>query len=206
MVKVIKNGNGESKKCLCPTELYCAIFHKDFELVKTILKTEDINYYQDTFVNNDTYLHIACLTSTFNIVQILINNGADKVINIPNDFYDTPIFYASKNNDSRILRLLIEKGAEVNLTNKWNSTPLYTASANNIEENCDILINHTKDLNFKTNFNDTVLISATRNNLKNIVKRLIMKGANIKIKNNLNESAFDIASKNNFKEILNIFY
>ena len=63
--------------------------------------------------NNNNLLHDAATIGNYNLVEKLIEKGAN--VNGVNNIGSTPLFSAVKTNNLDIVRLLIEKGADVNL-------------------------------------------------------------------------------------------
>ena len=112
-----------------------AIKSGDIELLKSYLeKHPDPNC---EFSNGKTGLYYAIQYEQFRISEFLLRRGAD-----PNFIIDdqSTLKWAIKNNQGRIVRLLIEYGAEVNNTDKNTDTPLIFAAELNNMEICKILI------------------------------------------------------------------
>jgi ankyrin repeat protein len=73
-------------------------------LTYLINKGVDINVKLE--INGDTPLHCAAAFGHYEVVQLLLNSGADK--NIKNKFGMTPLTYAKNNNHTEIINLLNE--------------------------------------------------------------------------------------------------
>ena len=81
---------------------------------------------------------------------------------------------AIRNNDERMIRLLLEKGALVDVTGKNASSPLRAATVRGHERTVRLLIEHGANLD-----NCYLLIEAVRRGHQDIIKLLIEKGADV---------------------------
>jgi len=77
-------------------------------------------------------IHSACAISNFEIVEILIKNGAD--INAQQMSGVTPLHSAAHNGQTKIVKLLIENGARINTKTTDGKTPLAMAEEKDFEE------------------------------------------------------------------------
>jgi hypothetical protein len=117
-----------------------AIKTGNLEVLKSYLERyPDLNC---VFSNGKTGLYYAIEYDQFKISEFLLNRGADPNLIVSD--YSTS-YWAIKNNRGRIVRLLIEHGAEVNSPDNKQNTPLiYAAEFNNLEI-CKILIDRGAD-------------------------------------------------------------
>eukprot|EP01122_Echinamoeba_exundans_P003986 TRINITY_DN14025_c0_g1_i1.p1 TRINITY_DN14025_c0_g1~~TRINITY_DN14025_c0_g1_i1.p1 ORF type:complete len:133 (+),score=24.79 TRINITY_DN14025_c0_g1_i1:27-425(+) len=80
-------------------------------------------------------LHASACEGTFDVAEREVKSGAD--VNAPDDEdsgFWTPLHYASWYNQPKIVKLLLDNGAQVNATNNKNSTPLhFAAGVGNLE-------------------------------------------------------------------------
>lgn len=109
--------------------LILAIMNEYIDMIKLI-----INYISDI---NDNYnydfmspLHLACDIGNIEIVQLLLENGADTDI-LDNDFM-TPLHYASNRNHFKIIKKLIKYKAKINQLDKYNRLPIHLTTDQNI--------------------------------------------------------------------------
>jgi ankyrin repeat protein len=77
---------------------------------------------------NNTPLHYASDNGFADVVQELINNGAD--INSKCDCEWTPLHWACQNGHPKVVQILIDHGASINEQDSSDATPLHYASSN----------------------------------------------------------------------------
>ena len=96
--------------------------------------------------NENFLLHSAAVFEKFEVVQKLIEYEAD--IDARNREW-TPLYWASGGEhlkDGSVLRLLLERGANVNALTRVGSTPLHLASQNGAVEVVRLLVEHGADV------------------------------------------------------------
>lgn len=128
-------------------------------------------------------------------VEELINRGAD--INFKDEFDFTPLFWAvffEKNID--IVRLLIEKNADLNVQNK-EGTPLILAVKNGNTDTALLLIEKNANFNIQDNDGYDALYWAIHFNEKKVLRELIKSGANLNAQNNFGGTALIKTAWNN---------
>ncbi|XP_071179655.1 uncharacterized protein [Mytilus edulis] len=89
------------------------------------LKSEE---YVFDVVAGSSSLHIACFMGYFEIIECLLQNGAD--INLPKLDGTTPLFYACELGHDNIVCLLLDKGAETSMHREDGKSPLSIAKEN----------------------------------------------------------------------------
>ena len=145
------------------------------------------------------------------LVNKHLSNGAD--VNARGHYGTAPLVIALRGNHTEIVKLLINKGADLNANkNSDEETPLHVAVRNNNFEISKLLIEKGADVNVKYE-HETLLLIALRNNHPEIVKLLINKDADLNAKASgdlqpefLAASPYLFyAAKNNNKEIFEIF-
>lgn len=107
----------------------------------------------------------------------------------------TALLYAAAQGYPRILRLLLDAGANPDIGNLLGITPLiYGARYGNLEV-CRILLEYRSNIDAQDENGWTALMVATRLGLINVVEMLLKAGANIVIKDRNSMTALDYAKK-----------
>ena len=100
--------------------------------------------YSYAFFSGDTPLHTHAGEGRKEVVEILINAGAN--VNAKNDTGMSPLHNAVT---KEVVELLIAEGADVNAKNKHGGTPLHEAAASGHKEIVELLIAEGADVNAK---------------------------------------------------------
>lgn len=108
-------------------------------------------------------------------VEINILAGMEKI---------SPLIYAIIMGNIPLVRLLIEKGADVNLVDSHEKSPLVNALIIENHEIVHLLIKAKADVNLKKGINDSPLEYAIRSKNYPIIRELLKSGANYPYKNN----------------------
>ena len=82
--------------------------------------------------NNKTLLHYATQKRFFNIVKLLLEKGAQILINHQDELGNTPLHIACKNGDEDIALLLLKYNANATIQNKAGKTPLNVCKTNQL--------------------------------------------------------------------------
>ena len=108
--------------------------------------------YSYAFFTGDTPLHTHAGEGRKEVVEILINAGAN--VNAKNDTGMSPLHNAVT---KEVVELLIAEGANVNAKNKHGGTPLHEAAASGHKEIVELLIAEGADVGAKANDGKTPL-------------------------------------------------
>ncbi|MEQ8222355.1 MAG: ankyrin repeat domain-containing protein [Candidatus Eremiobacterota bacterium] len=123
------------------------------EVIKFLLDNgADINAKTN---RGDTVLFIAVIKGNKDIIELLINKGA----NLELGDKSTPLFTAAYNNNLEIASLLIDRGANIDIKSS-GITPLITAALEGHTDMVKLLIDRGADLNVSTPEGLTALIAA----------------------------------------------
>jgi ankyrin repeat protein len=95
----------------------------------------------------------------------------------------TPLIVAAFTDNTEVVQLLLEGGADVHGVNVGGFTPLHMAAIYNHVEGCRLLLDNGAKVDTKALENSTALYIAARNGYFSLVKLLLERGANIKLKN-----------------------
>lgn len=128
-----------------------------------------------------------------------IIRGIKSIVKNP---FNEPLKLAIIKGNLDIVKLLIEKGANINVKYDLYNTPLHIAMINGNLEIVKLLIEKGADVNAKNETNDTPLHIAMIKGNHDIVKLLIEKGADINIENTKLIKPLDSVKDG---EILNLF-
>ena len=106
----------------------------DLELLKTILSASKDKNPQDkcdSFLRNNTLLHVAAEKGHLDIVKIIIPLIDDKnPARMENSFNDTPLHLAAYKGHLEVFKYIFGKVQDKNPIGYWRGTPLYTAARN----------------------------------------------------------------------------
>ena len=116
----------------------------------------------------------------------------------------TALYIASKFNYTDIVRLLLQRGANVDIKDKENRTALYIASKFKHIEIVNLLLQSGANVNIKDKDNQTALYIASSYGHIGVVGALLEHGADTEIKNKYGESPLKAASSKGHKNIENV--
>eukprot|EP00184_Porphyridium_aerugineum_P002789 CAMPEP_0184700338 /NCGR_PEP_ID=MMETSP0313-20130426/12203_1 /TAXON_ID=2792 /ORGANISM="Porphyridium aerugineum, Strain SAG 1380-2" /LENGTH=588 /DNA_ID=CAMNT_0027159951 /DNA_START=196 /DNA_END=1959 /DNA_ORIENTATION=- len=151
---------------------------------------------------NWTALHLAVENSHENIVELLLNKGAN--INDEYNYRATALHIATKKNSASMVKLLLNKGANVNHENNYGITPLYSATEYGFENIFNILVANGANVNCKNENGLTPLHRAVMSGHENIVELLLNHGARTWEKKNDGKTPLDVARSLKKCNIINI--
>lgn len=107
------------------SELSQAIENDDVQKVREVLSADiDVNAENNA---GEFPLETACQRGNKEIVELLIENGADVNHSEESEFY-TALMTASHHGHANIVRLLLKHGADVNAEDDYNATSLTRAA------------------------------------------------------------------------------
>uniref|UniRef100_A0A6C0J433 Uncharacterized protein n=1 Tax=viral metagenome TaxID=1070528 RepID=A0A6C0J433_9ZZZZ len=114
----------------------------------------------------------------------------------------TALIRASWVGDTKIVAMLLEKGADVNAKDAKGSTALMKASLYGETEIVRMLMEKGADVNAKDNNRSTALMKATLHRHTEIVRMLLEKGADVNVKTGYGSTALVLASWDGNTEIV----
>ncbi|CAL4082462.1 unnamed protein product [Meganyctiphanes norvegica] len=125
--------------------------------------------------DHDTLLHLAAQKNLRNVVELLLDEGAD--IDAQNNDSETPLHLTIKNYAHNSFRVLIERGANLNIQNKDHLSALHLAIERRYKDMVEVLLMKGADLNIKSAMNYTPIHTASNDGDKVIMKLLLEKSS-----------------------------
>ena len=173
-------------------EIHDAVKKRDIGLVKCLIEANP-NCVNEIDEKGRTPLHWACCRNNLEMVQLLLDNGAEESINIANsggysplwneidEEGRTPLHWACCHNNLKMVQLLLQNGAteSVNKVDRNNQPPLYWACNKNNLEMAQLLLKHCtpETINKAGQYSQTPLSWACYKNNLEMVKLLLQNGA-----------------------------
>ncbi|WP_255563487.1 ankyrin repeat domain-containing protein [Wolbachia endosymbiont of Bemisia tabaci] len=191
------------------------------KILKTLsrLKEESRSMYEDwkkAKFNINYWFEVDCLHErySYTLLYLAIDFKLDSLIdallevkgidiNAPGPFSEwTALHWAVEDRNTKVVRKLIEKGANVNQPDSSQRTILYQPAANGDIEIIKILVKNKADVNAEDLAKLTALYEAARHGHKEVVKFLIDNGAAISSNGDLKLTALHVAVASNDKVML----
>ncbi|KAK9693739.1 Ankyrin repeats (3 copies) [Popillia japonica] len=113
----------------------------------------------------------------------------------------SPLHWASKRGNAKIVEMLLSRGARVNATNRGDDTPLHLAAAHGHREIIHMLLRQKADVNFTNEHGNSPLHYACFWGYNEIAEDLVNHGAIVSIANKFGDTPLDKA-KGNLAKIL----
>jgi len=176
-------------------------------IIEIIKKLRNKNFNFNYFVgyNNINPLIIAIYKEYYDVAEYLINNIRGIDLNIESR-KGTPLILAIKNKNTKLAKLLINKGADTNITNRHDLNALFYAVENNNNEIIDLLFekNPNIDVNTYDDYGNSLFDAFDKNNFK-VFEKLIDNGIYLDVKNKKDKTIFEKINYkiNNSKTITN---
>ncbi|HUI68417.1 MAG TPA: ankyrin repeat domain-containing protein [Nitrospirota bacterium] len=174
-----KNENGKTALIIASENGYVNVLKK---LIK--LKAASLNYFDKS---GNTALMAASGKGHENIVKLLCENGADVNYTVPSSEGAATALQAAldtsdfKEAHMRIVKYLLQNGANVKGRNKAGRFPLIFAADHGRTEVAGLLIEHGADVNDVDDKGNFSLLSAACKGHSGFVALLLEKGANMKM-------------------------
>ena len=126
-------------------------------------------------------LHLAAYLGLTGVLMALLKNGQD--LNVKDGSDRTPLSWAVEQGHEAVVKLLLEKGAELESEDKeYGRTPLSRAAENGNEAVVKLLIEKGAEMESKDNRGWTPLFMAVYLGREAVVKLLLEKGAELESK------------------------
>jgi ankyrin repeat protein len=156
-------------------------------------------------------LHFAidnCGKNYFEVIELLINNGADINSNQSN-FKEIPLHRACARIRPRmdVIKLLLERGSKVNIENITGKTPIFNCNFSFSVELLNLLLNYGADIKRTDKYNNTILhddyiLCGDDDDFEEYLKVIISLGVDINSKNNVGHTPLDLCKNKRIENIL----
>ena len=172
------------------------LFINSFDVLKSKFEknefTSFINY-QDQ--QGNTSLLYASFKGNYDIIKILLDNGADYKIR---NYMGLSVMHMAAQGDKPAFLIYFKDKYKVDILDRdFNgNTPLHWAVNSTAENSINFLISWMDDINQVDKKGQTALHIAIHTLRPKLIKKLLYKGADIYLKNNIGESVYDIISNN----------
>ncbi|MCC6796201.1 MAG: ankyrin repeat domain-containing protein [Candidatus Hydrogenedentes bacterium] len=127
-----------------------------------------------------------------------------QLINERNKLGKTPLHQSLTGGNDEIIKLLIERGADVNAQDNTGLTPLHIAAWWSVTARAKILIDHGANVNAIDKFGDTPLHTAAMNGRGKMCQFLITSGAVIDAMNKDSKTPLDLAKREGQQESIRV--
>lgn len=162
--------------------------------------------------DDKSLLHFAidnCENNYFNVIELLINNGADINSN-QSCLKEIPLHRICARIKPRmdVVKLLLERGSEVNAENISGQTPIFYCNFNFSVELLKLLIEYGADIKHTDKYNNTILhddygMCGDKEDFEEFLKVILSLGVDINSKNNAGHTPLYLS---NNKPISNILF
>jgi len=116
-------------------------------------------------------------------------------MNQGDDHQFSPLHWAAKGGHTKIVEMLVGRGARVHTTNMGDDTPLHLASAHGHKEVVQLLLRHKSDVNFVNEHGNSALHYACFWGYIDIAEELVDAGALVAVQNKYNETPLEKCSE-----------
>lgn len=190
-----------------PGTIYKAIEEGNLEEIKVYLertKNPDADFEPDNILN---YAIDNCRGNYDETITFLINDCKD-VNNHKSKFQDTPLHKLCKRTTPHLnlIKLLLDKGADVNERNISGKTPLIYCNYSFSGELAELLVQHGADINAKDRYGNTVLHDdyAHRKvgNFEEFLVALLKLGYDINARNNAGYTPWGFSNNEKYEDII----
>ncbi|XP_050307400.1 uncharacterized protein LOC126744096 [Anthonomus grandis grandis] len=188
------------------TALHLAIYSNQKRVVELLLKrTNDSAFINAININCYTPLHISANYGQHNLVELLIDNGAE--FNVKDENNNTALHMAAmEGHDDVVKKLLsIPKIAQhINETNGNQIAPLHLAAYYGFDKTVKCLLEKNAKVDVRGLNDMTPLHCAAQSNHYNIVKILLNAKADVNALTSFKNSAIYFAAANGFERIVKL--
>jgi len=157
--------------------LIYAVHEGRLERVRELIGSYGLSYSQ-AWAEGYRLLLVAVQNKYTEVAKLLLTNGSkvNSEVSLP---ANTPLHFAVKNVDIEIVKMLLDRGADVDAINPSSVTPLHIAVGSKKVEIVELLLNHGACVNARDCNSSTPLLLAAKDGSEEIVKLLLKHGADV---------------------------
>jgi ankyrin repeat protein len=171
-------------------------------LVKTLLDNNfNVNIQHKIY---DNALQAASMEGHKQVVEILLDRGADADVNTQHKIYGNALQAASIKGHKQIVELLLNRGADVNVQGGYHGNALQAALSKGHKQIVEMLLDRGADVNVKDEHYGTALQAASGRGHKQIVEMLLDRGADINAQSGEYGNALQAALNRGHKQVVEI--
>ncbi len=187
--------------------VFDAVRNNKTNLVGILIEKLGADFFSLRDAEEATLLHMACENNSTNVVELLTkehNSKPSNYINFDDKNKSTPLHYASNRGHAEVVRLLLEKGAQIDSKEYSGNDALCYASYKGHIDVVRLLLEKGAKISQQDNQGETALHFAVDKGHTEVVRLLIESGANISQQNDQGETALDIAIRNEKTKIVEL--
>jgi len=154
---------------------FLAVDTGDLAKFRQMLGTADVNSRTEKILQ--TALMVAAQSGWEQIAAELIRAGAS--LDLVDQNGDTALHYAADFKQPRMMKLLLDAGANPNIQDKWKQTPLIMCASDHDWDGFSLLMDKKADFNLATPHGGTALHYAAGHGDLAMVKALVASGADV---------------------------
>jgi ankyrin repeat protein len=183
----------------CALDIKVLITNGSIEMLKK-RRIQWSKLYNHTDITGQGLLARAIGSTCYPMVEYLLDQGFD--IEFKSKFAKTtPLIHAATTNSNKILKLLIDRGANIHATNIYGENALLLAATHGYIENTKLLLEKGASISVIGKDGNTPLHCAATYEELEIFKLLVDNGASIHVKNKLGKTPLDLVKhKWNYQE------
>jgi ankyrin repeat protein len=135
-----------------------------------------------------TGLHLAAYFGVQEATNSLLEHEHVHTLDLRDNYGRTPLSWAAENGREAVVKLLLEKGAELEVKDSYGQTPLSCATMHGQEAIVKLLLEKGAELEAKDIYSQTPLLCAAMFGQEAIVKLLLEKGAELEAKDSYGQT------------------
>ncbi|KAJ3450783.1 no mechanoreceptor potential c isoform d-related [Anaeramoeba flamelloides] len=180
--------------------IHFAISNNSAEILQFLIDELKVNLNSKT-LEGQTALHLVCKISNIQLLEILLESGAEPEITDLTHQEEMPLHIATRIGDLGVLRTLLKK-ANINSIRKDGKTSLHIAAQNGLENVVSVLADHGADVNLQDKEGNTPLHMALKNGNDRVATIIVQYGAFLKVINNKGQSALECAKNKKVRKMI----